>query len=462
MKASPENQAAPPAGGKWAPGAEPLAICMSCSSTYPTHFTECPNCEVALSIVRKCPTCGRIQSAHHVTCIYCADSFMREDGLSPLKSGPLARRRELAQQRLRVIAGVAIAVSVAAGVAIFLTRSTWRGTPAVIGQTYVLAPVAMRSRAAADAPPVKDLKASEVLNITDLTHDVMGNRWFRVTSADVSGYLRTQDVAPPRSTDPEKGFEILRHSLMGLADPEVLPAATQAVSLYQTSFPASPHKEELRWLLAERTREMSERSRTKALLASARELYAEIAAGGGEFAERARQALEELPTDGPSAGSAGSSRPAAEPGEMGLSFVGGSTRSPREASPNPGQPVRRVTVVSRTPLIVRLTQPARLSPGTVFYGEIAQDVRVSREVAIPQGSSATGMVTQEGAARGTQNLQLTGATVRGETYRVSASATRLEIPGRSPGSASKSLPEALPVGTSIEFRLRSDLVITQR
>jgi hypothetical protein len=434
---------------------------MSCSSTYPTNFSECPNCEVALSIVRKCPSCGRVQSAHHVTCIYCANSFLREDGLSPLKSGPLARRRELAQQRLRVVAGVAITVSVAAGIAIFLTRSTWRGTPAVIGQTYVLAPVSMRSRAAADAPPVKDLQASEVLDITDHTLDVMGNRWFRVSSADVNGYVRTQDVAPPRSTDPEKGFEILRHSLMGLSGPEVLTAATQAVDLYQNTFPSSPHKEELHWLLAERTREMSEDGRNRPLLTSARELYAEIADSGGEFADRARQALAELPTPGAPATAAGG-RPAGEVAELGFGLVGGSVRTSRAGGTTPGQPVRRVTVVSRTPLVVRLTQPAQISPGAVFQGEFAQEVRVSREVAIPQGSSATGMVAQEGTPGVPRALQLTGATVRGDTYRVSASATRLEIPGRGAMSASNSMPAVLPAGTNIEFRLRSDLVITQR
>ena len=460
MKASSENQPAPPLEGKWAPGAEPLALCMSCSSTFPTNFTECPNCQVALSIVRKCPSCGRIQSAHHVTCVYCADSFIREDGLSPLKSGPLARRREIAQQRLRVIAGIAIALGIAAGVAIFLTRETWRGTPAVIGQTYALAPVSMRARAAADAPPVKDLPASEVLNITDYTLDVMGNRWFRVSSADVNGFVRTQDVAPPKSTDAEKGFEILRHSLMGLTSPDVLSEATQAVDLYRNAFPSSPHKDELRWLLAERAREMSAHEPTKALLANVRELYTDIAKENGEFADRARQALLALPTEVPPDGV--SVRQAREPSELEFSLVGGSRTTPREVAAEPTTPVRRVTVVSRTPLIVRLTQPIRLSPGAVFQGEIAQEVRVSREVAIPQGSSATGMVDQGGAAGGTQRLQLTGATVRGETYRVFASATRVEIPGKGSLSPSKSIPTSLPAGTSIEFKLQSDLVITQR
>jgi len=459
MKASPENASTPPAGSKWAPGAEPLAICMSCNATYPTHFCECPNCEVALSVVRKCPSCGRIQSAYHVTCIYCADSFIREDGLSPLKSGPLVRRRDVAQQRLRLVAGVALAMGIGAAVAIYLTRETWPEAPGVIGQTYALAPVSMRAHAAADAPPIKDLQPSEIVNITDYTLDVMGNRWFRVTSADVNGFVRTQDVAPPKSTDPEIGFEILRHSLMGLDNTEALALAIQAVDFYRNAFPSSPHQEELRWLLAERTREISaHHPASRALLGQARALYAEIAKGGGEFADRARQAMEELPKE---IAVPSGKRPEQEVPTWEFGLVGGSMTTSRSPTAHPMAPVRRVTVLSRTPLLVRLTQPAQLSPGAIFMGEFAKDVRISREVAIPQGSPATGMVAQEGARAGIQNLQLTGATVRGETYRVFASATRVEVPGEGNLPDSKAMPSSLPAGTSIEFKLRSDLVITQ-
>ncbi len=461
MKASPENPPTLPVGNQWAPGAEPLAICMSCSSTYPPNFVECPNCEVALSIVRKCPSCGRVQSAYHVACIYCADSFIREDGLGPLRSGPKRRRRELGPQAVRLIVGVVVAVGIAVGAALYLTKDSWRRSPAVIGQTYALAAVAMRAQAATDAPPVKDLQPSEVLNVTDYTIDVMGNRWFRVASEDVNGFVQVQDVAPPKSGYAEKGFEILRHSLMGLEDPDVLPAANQAVDLYRSTFPSNPHGDELRWLLAERTRQLAGQTRqSQALLASARDLYREIARGGGEYAGRAREALAQFSTAITT--SPGSGRTPRESSGLEFSYVGGSTTGSQNSQGDASAPVRRVTVVRRTPLVVRLTQPVQLVPGAVFQAEFADDIRVSREVAIPRGSSATGMVSQAAAPVGPECLRLTGATVNGDIYHVSADGVRVDVPGGSGSSSPKSLPTAFPAGTRVEFRLQSDLIITHR
>ncbi|MCI0410066.1 MAG: hypothetical protein L0191_16175, partial [Acidobacteria bacterium] len=312
---------------------------------------------------------------------------------------------------------------------------------------------------AADAPPVKDVNQSDIIGIVGTTHDVMGNRWFRVVSGGIRGFVAAQDVAPPRSTEPEKGYEILRHSLMSLDNPEVLPDATQAVDLYRTSFPASAHHEELRWLLAERTRDFSKGNRSPELIGAARGIYEEIAGGKGEFADRARTALEELPT---AVAPVERKRPSLARSNSGFNLVGGSKTGSLGSYTKPNGPVRRVTVVSKTPLVVRLTQPAQISDGAILYGEFARDVRVSQEVAVPQGSSAVIMVGQEGSGKKVASLNLTSATVRGEPYRISGYPLGMEIPGTGKLGPSRNIPSSLPAGTSIEFRLRSDLVITQR
>lgn len=463
MKASLQNRPIPPAGNQWAPGAEPLALCMSCSSTFPTNFTECPNCEVALSIVRKCPTCGRVQAAQHVTCIYCADSFIREDGLGPLQSEPKTHRRGLELQQLRLIVGIVVAVVIATGVALYLTRDSWRGSPPVIGKTYALAATPLRSEAATDAPAIKELEPSEVVDITDYEIDTMGHRWFHVASDEVNGFVQVQDVAPPKSGYAEKGYEILRHSLIGLEDSDVLPAATEAVDLYRNRFPSSSHVDELRWLLAERTRHFAEQtSNSKALRARARRQYEAIAQGGGEYAGRAREALAQLSSDVGSSPPSVEGRTGREPFKLDFSLLGGSATSARAAPGGADAPVRSVTVVRRTPLVVRLTQPAQLAPGTILQGEFTDDIRVSREIAIPRGSAATGMVSQSATPVGPESLRLTGATVNGEIYRVFAGGVRVDVPGGDTPSVSGKLPASLPAGTRVEFRLQSDLVITQR
>jgi hypothetical protein len=114
------------------------------------------------------------------------------------------------------------------------------------------------------------------------------------------------------------------------------------------------------------------------------------------------------------------------------------------------------------PLFVRLTQAAKISAGVILQGEFERDVRVSQETAVPRGSSAVVMVDPAGGETKVESLLLTGATIRGETYIVSGISRGVELPGAGRLSASKSLPSSLPAGTTIEFRLLSDLVITQR
>ena len=458
-KDSTKSPPVPPAGSMWAPGAEPMAICMSCNSTFPPHFAECTNCQVALSVVRKCPACGKVQSAHHVTCIYCADSFLREEGLRPAGPGPLARRTERAEQRLRRIAFLALATLVLVGGALVLRRLLSEEVFEAVGESYALESVSMRGKAATDAPLVKDLKPADVVTITGYTHDLVGNRWFHVRSGEINGYLRAQEVAPPKSNDPEKGFEILRHSLMALENPQVLTQARQAVDLYHATFPTSTHFDELRWLLAERSRELSEGSRSPEMIGSARKIYEELAKGQSEFSDRAKEALDEL---GASAAAASKRTQPRARTETEWSAEGGTATRTVGPPVNLSAPIRRVTVVSRLPLFVRLTRAAKISSGAILQGEFARDVRVSQEIAVPRGSSAVVMVGQEGAGKKVENLRLTGATIRGESYMVSGYSRGMEVPGAGKFAASRDLPSSLPAGTTIEFRLLSDLVVTQR
>ncbi len=463
-KAAVAKNAVPPTGTQWAPGAEPLAICMSCSSTHPQELTECPNCHVGLSIVRKCPSCGRVQSAQHIACIYCANSFIREQGLAPLKSGPLLQRRQAAEKRLRVAVGIALAVLIAAGAALFLTRKTWRSAPPTLGQTYALEAISMRSEAATNAPPVKDLEPSAILDITGSTIDAMGNRWFQVMSADVTGYVQIEDVAPPRVRNSEKGFEVLRYSMFGISRPDTLSLANKAVDYYCNSFPASPHNDELRWLLAERTREIAGRhsGHHRALLANMREQYQKIAQGGGEYSERARQALAEL-SESSSAPGPASDEPAPALASENLSFAGstGSTGISR-GSARLNAPVRRIAEVSKTPLWIRIPRSVDVSPGSRFQGEFAQDIRVNKEIAIPRGSSATMSLMGGDGSRRLVDLRLIAANIEGETYQVSATAVRIQTPGNNGRTLQQRLPSTLPAGTQLEFQLEAPLVVRQR
>ena len=464
MIASTDNKMASPPGGECAPGAEPLALCMSCNATFSPQTAECPNCHVGLSVVRKCPACQRIQSAQHFVCIYCANSFLREAGLGPSTPGPVSLPRRVSGRPVYAGLAAAVALGAISSLVLYKQRREARKPEMPMGQSYVLRATSLRQNPSLSAPPIKDFQPPEIVDIMDLTIDEEGNRWFRISSQDLSGYLLTQEIAPPKATDPEKGFALLRHSLLGLNDPAVLTEATAAVENYRKAFPESPHADEVTWLLAERARDLAEHAvQRQAILRGARKQYGEVARGSGEFAMRARQALAQLPAEGPrhKPRSSGTSAP------LQFSVVGGLATSPRlTPSASPTTPVRSLTVVSRTPLSVRLTKPVEVYPGVAFQGEIERDIRVNDEIAVPKGSlsrlTIVGVSTpSDGTRTPPSAIQLAALVIDHQTYGVSAVAVRIEPPAKSrlspPGSK---LPPQLLAGTRVLFRLSSPLVIT--
>jgi hypothetical protein len=456
-----QDKVAPPAGTRWAHGAEPLALCMSCNATFPPDTAECPSCHVALSLVRKCPSCERTQSALHLACIYCANSFLQEEGLSPLAQGMVARRRKRAWSPSLVALVGAMAMGVAAGLTLYLVRRAQRAPLVPVAKSYVLHSTSMRLKPSSDAPPVKDLAPAAIVNITGYQIDGMGNRWFRIAADDVGGFVSTQDVAPPKALDSEKGFEVLRQSLLGLANPALLSEAGEAVEYYRRVFVGSRHADEASWLLAEKARELADSSsQPGVVLASARQQYEIVAQGGGEFAVRAREALTllaeqegKLPLRPPSRSRASA--------PLQFSVVGGVSTPSRPAPAGVPVPVRRLTVLSRTPLIVRLPTPVELSAGRVVRGYIAQDVLVNKEVAIPAGSAAHLTVTGAPGTSGRPSLglQFMDLVIERDIYRVDARMAGIHVAGRN--LTGGFLPSRLDAGTLIEFRLTNALVVTR-
>lgn len=463
MKDSKENKSAPPLEGKWVPGAEPLALCMSCNATFPLDITVCPKCGVGLSVVRKCPSCERIQSAQHVVCIYCADSFMLESGLG--LSGETFEKplHEYALRPIIALLGVLVILSATISIFLYLRRKGVFEPAPPAGQSYVLVDTSLRQKASLDSPPVKDLKSSEILDIADYTVDAAGNRWFQASSEGITGYVLIEDVAPPKTAHPEKGYALLRHSLLGLENPALVPEATQAVEYYRRRFPSSPHRDELIWLLAERARSLArDASERESLLGRARELYGKLAEGNSEYAESARLALAQLPTGR----QGGQTQPSPERSPMRLSIIGGEPGPSQPAEPGSlGQPIRSLTVVSRTPLVVLLRNAVEVSPGTVFRGEIDRDIRVNNQTAVPQGSVVHLAIREAGTAGADTVVspafvRMSDVVIAGRTFRVSAEALRFELPVSSgrvsvPGDSGPQL----PAGTRIIFRLREPLVL---
>ncbi len=466
MKDLKENKSTPLLERKWVPGAEPLALCMSCDATFPLDITVCPKCGVGLSVVRKCPSCGRIQAAQHVVCIYCANSFMLESGLGLSDETFEEPLHEYALRPIIALLGALVILSATIAIFLYLRRKGVFEPAPPPGQSYVLVDTSLRQKASHDSPPVKDLKPSEILDIEDFTVDAAGHRWFQASSEGITGYVLIEDVAPPKTAHPEKGYALLRHSLLGLEDPALVQEATLAVEYYRRRFPGSPHGDELIWLLAERARSLAGgASERESLLGRARELYAKLAGGNSEFAESARLALAQLPT-----GRQGNrTQPSPERSPMRLSIIGGEPGPSQPAGAGSlDQPIRSITVVSRTPLVVLLKSAVEISPGVVFRGEIDREIRVNNQTAVPQGSVVR-LAIREAGTGGADTVispafvRMSDMVIAGQTFSVSAEALRFELPVSSERlSAPSDAGPQLPAGTRIIFRLREPLVLPRR
>lgn len=442
-------QAAPRPGLRWVKGAEPVAVCMSCNGTFSPETPECPQCQVGLSLMRRCPSCERTQSANHLACIYCSTSFVREASFAPV-GGPGAREVEVRHwYRWLALAG---AISVASTLAaIYWFRLDLSKPEQLFGQSYVLTTTSLRARPAPGAPPVKDVQSGEVVSITGLEIDSVGNRWFEIRADEMKGYLQTAEVAPPKGNDPERTFEALRHSLLGLNEPSQMTTAVEAVDLYRQTFVDNPHGDEVAWLLAERARALAERSgqHRPTLLRVARTHYELVAKGKSDFAPRAQTALNSMSAGGPAAERA--ARAARGPAPLEFSVLGGESTEGRAAANR----VRRVMVRSRTLLTVRLEETATTSPGRVIDGTIAEDVRVEDEIAIPRGSRAVLRVTEDSA-----RLELTSLEVGQQTQAASGTAERVILPdGSVKPLTGERLPEQFELGSRVELRLRSPFVV---
>jgi|GEM_PF-4371316 len=440
--------------------AKPFLLCMSCNAEFPPGSdAECPKCHVSLSVVRRCSGCQRILGAQHMRCPYCSTAFVPEahPELQAAAEAAQAGPKKLSRRQIATIAGTAALFIVAIVLIVYRIQKMAPKPHVVMGQTYGLHETTLYRQPATTAPSIGDLQPGTVAEITDAEFDAVGNRWFEISSQGITSYVPAGEVAPPKGTDAENGFILLRHSLLSLDDPDVMSTqAVAAVDYYEKAFPLSPHLDEVQWLLADRSRALAERyGRQRTLLENAKALYTKLAAGKSEFAERARQALEDLPA--PSAARPAYRAAAPRDNSLKLNIVGGTLTSSAKPPRTPGAPVRSLTVISRTPLEVLLPESIQLSLGQTFQGQVGADIAVNGDIAVPKGSACYLKVASlQGRASAT--LRLTTLVVDGQSYRVSAEAVRVKP--AAPGTG-RTAPSALPSGTRLTYRLNAPLVVTR-
>jgi hypothetical protein len=279
-----------------------VAMCMACGREFSEPIETCPHCHVGVSRMRMCPNCHKWISAVHSKCIHCAWSFL-DDFSEP--TGELESQRgsaanvEKRRRSVRHIVVSAIVFLLVFSGTLYLTRIRQNPLattkPHKIATSYALRRTPIYNSSSLTGTAIDHVLPAQAVAITGFASPEASEHWLQIISGNVTGYVGMREFSPPKPLDPEEGYALLSSVLLAIDDPKLVLLADDAVTFYQHEFPVSQHGEQLAWLLAEKARELSQRSAGSQLLPIIRRRYQEIAAGNGPMAADARKQLVELP-----------------------------------------------------------------------------------------------------------------------------------------------------------------------
>lgn len=411
---------------EWKSGTEILALCMICGAEYSIGTSVCPDCNVSLSMVRRCPNCHRIVSAKHVKCVHCRTPFTSESP-EELSQEELPKTQSPPTLSERTKKFRAAAVSIVVFVIVFSLGLVFRHLNApsssvhIIAKSDVLHNTQLRRSPSLGSAVVGTLAAGASVDLTGFREKDQG-RWMTLNWNNAVAYVLSSDLTPPMAVDADEGANALKFYLSGLEASESVDAAEKAVDYYAQAYPTNPHRNELRWILAERLKTLSldGGSKGSALRHEANEQYEKLATTNGDYAEKARNALAKISTA--PAFVAAPHKPARK--VNGLQIVDDSGTHNLTTASTP----RQVLVLTRTEVIVR---PGKLSPssaGTIVSGRVAYNVQANGIVAIPAGARCQLKVVNTDPSETSLSLSLTSIEIDRRVYPVKSTST--EIPMR--------------------------------
>lgn len=407
---------------EWKTGTEAIGFCMICGAEYEPTRRECPDCHVSLSVVRRCPKCHRIVSAQHNRCVYCRTSFTCEmpekapaDEALTVEGARIGKE----EKHLRALAvGVVTFVLMFCLGLVFVRQVHRMDTPVyLIARSYVLRPIGLRQAPGLGSTVIDNVQAGTKVNLTGYRNSDQGQGWIALDWNHETAYVPAGELAAPKALDTGEGANVLKFYLAGMTAAEDVNDAVQAVDYYARAFPGDVHGEELRWILAERIRYLSQRGGPEeaALRRQAMEQYAQLEASKGSFAGKA-QAATKFSSAAELAAAARRSGHKTE----GLQVVGGSGTKTSTAK----SAAHEVLVLNRAEVIVRAGALSQWTVGTVVSGRVAHPVKTNGIVAIPAGARCQLTVVSGDSSQASVSLGLTSIEVDHRAYAVKSLAVQ--------------------------------------
>lgn len=283
---------------EWKTGTEALALCMICGAEYEPGTRECPDCHVSLSVVRRCPACHRIVSAKHTRCVHCRAAFTTELPKGPLSTeptneGPAGLSKSARRFRAAAVSIATFIFVFCLGLAFLRQVGQPTFTVHVIAKSMVLKSAQLRHTPSSRSSVVVEIAPGTAVNITGF-RESDNDRWMALEWNKAVGYLPAEVLAAPKAATADAGANALKFFMLGMETAESVDESVKAVDYYAKTYPGNAHGEELRWVLAERARVLSQQG-TPAEGASLRresnQQYQQLVDLNGKFAEKAREAL---------------------------------------------------------------------------------------------------------------------------------------------------------------------------
>ena len=411
---------------EWKAGTGAIALCMICGGEYPAGTQTCPDCNVSLSVVRRCPSCHRVVSAHHTRCVHCRTNFTEEIPKELLRAeAPVITVRQPLDERLRKYRAVAVSVLaflVVLGTGLYiLHRINNTNTPApVIAKSSTLHATELHRSPSFGSASAGKLMPGTALGVTGFRHGDQG-LWMKLAWNNATAYAPAFDLTAPLAVDAEQGAYALKLYLSELDASDSVDPAVKAVNYYAQTFPASPHRDELRWVLAERLRSLSAGGGQKAaaLRSQANEQYQQLAATTGGYAGNARAALAKTPPPSFQERAGTGHKKAARRGD-GLQIVDDAGTHNLTVTSVPHE----VMVLTKTEVIVHAGKLSQSSEGTIIPGRVAYNVKANGIVAIPAGSLCQLKVTGTDSSQDI-SLRLTSIEINHRVYPVRSTSTEI-------------------------------------
>ncbi|MHB1022687.1 MAG: hypothetical protein ACYC46_04395 [Acidobacteriaceae bacterium] len=196
----------------------------------------------------------------------------------------------------------AILISVSVFCFVFILAAKYRYTQdtlqpkphAVLGYSYALHDTSLYPNKYFRGPTIQRIPQNTVVEIVGFQIKGLPSDWMEIHVSQSYGYVFPFTFAPPKITNEDSGYVLLKDYMKAMPDPSVITLASNAVRFYSELFSTSPHREELLWVLGERLAAFAKKKDARSDIRSREyDIYVQLSQQAGPYQRLAMERLKQ-------------------------------------------------------------------------------------------------------------------------------------------------------------------------